>query len=119
MVNPTYLVRLQNDWFLLFEQIGQMKVPQEVAEKIKSENGVVAESPAGFDEKYFLPRSLSISRAQFMDFFRDTEKLNELTVDDITEIFKGILVGPSDLKKKLLIEILNDYPVEGHIIWQR
>jgi hypothetical protein len=52
-----------------------------------------------------------ISRNEFMQFFRDDEKLNELTVDDRLEIFSSILIGASDLTKKLLDEILNDYCV--------
>jgi hypothetical protein len=54
-----------------------------------------------------------ISREDFMKFFRDTEKLNELTVDDRIEIFRTILVGSSDLIKDLLNEILGDYCVNN------
>ena len=48
-----------------------------------------------------------------MDFFRNDEKLNELTVDDRVEIFRYILIGSSDFTKKLLDEILSDYCVEN------
>ncbi len=48
-----------------------------------------------------------------MSFFRDDEKLNELTVDERIEIFKTILVGSSDLTKDLLNEILGDYSVSN------
>ena len=54
-----------------------------------------------------------ISREDFMNFFRDDEKLNELTVDDRVEIFSYILLGSSDITKKLLDEILSDYCVEN------
>lgn len=54
-----------------------------------------------------------ISREDFMKFFRDDEKLNELTVDDRVEIFRTILVGSSDLTKDLLNEILGDYCVDN------
>lgn len=54
-----------------------------------------------------------ISRDNFMDFFRNDEKLNELTVDDRVEIFRYILIGSSDFTKKLLDEILSDYCVEN------
>lgn len=54
-----------------------------------------------------------ISRENFMNFFRDDEKLNELTVDDRIEIFKYVLIGSSDFTKKLLDEILSDYCVEN------
>jgi hypothetical protein len=56
---------------------------------------------------------LQISREDFMKFFRDDEKLNELTVDDRVEIFRTILVGSSDLTKDLLNEVLGDYCVDN------
>lgn len=52
-----------------------------------------------------------ISREDFMKFFRDDEKLNELSVDDRIEIFKTILIGSSDLTKDILNKILVDYSV--------
>ncbi len=54
-----------------------------------------------------------ITREEFMEFFRDDEKLNELTVDDRVEIFRTVLVGSSDLTKDLLNEILSDYSVSN------
>jgi hypothetical protein len=54
-----------------------------------------------------------ISRDAFMNFYRDDEKLNELTVDDRIEIFQTILVGSSDITKKLLEDLISDYCVEG------
>ncbi len=48
-----------------------------------------------------------------MKFFRDTEKLNELTPDDRVEIFRTILLGSSDFSKDLLNEILGDYCVDN------
>lgn len=54
-----------------------------------------------------------ITREDFMNFFRDEEKLNELSVDDRNEIFRYILAGSSDFTKKLLDEILSDYCVEN------
>ncbi|MGC1631935.1 MAG: hypothetical protein WA749_07455 [Gelidibacter sp.] len=59
-------------------------------------------------EKY-----LQISREEFMKFFRDDEKLNELTADDRVEIFRTILVGSSDLTMDLLNEVLGDYSVSN------
>ncbi len=55
--------------------------------------------------------SETITRNQFMAFFRDDEKLNELSVDDRIEIFSTILSGSSDFKKELLDNILSDYCV--------
>lgn len=55
----------------------------------------------------------NISREDFMNFFRNDEKLNELTVDDRIEIFRTILVGSSDFSKKLLDDILSDYSVSN------
>ena len=46
-----------------------------------------------------------------MKFFRNDEKINELTIDDRIEIFRTILAGSSDLTKEILDEILEDYSV--------
>jgi len=54
-----------------------------------------------------------ITSQEFMEFFRDDEKLNELTGDDRVEIFRTILIGGSDLTKDLLNEILSDYSVSN------
>lgn len=54
-----------------------------------------------------------MSREDFMTFFRDDQKLNELTVDDRIEIFRTVLVGNSDLTKELLNEVLSDYSVSN------
>jgi hypothetical protein len=56
---------------------------------------------------------LKISREDFMNFFRNTAKLNELTTDDRVEIFRTILSGSSDFSKDLLNEILGDYCVDN------
>lgn len=50
-----------------------------------------------------------MTRDDFMDFFRDNEKLNTLSVDDRIEVFSTILLGSSDFKKKLFDEIFSDY----------
>lgn len=55
----------------------------------------------------------SISREDFMNFFRDDMKLNELTVDDRLEIFYQVLAGNSDITKELLDELLSDYCVDN------
>ncbi|WP_226064716.1 hypothetical protein [Kaistella polysaccharea] len=54
-----------------------------------------------------------ISREDFVKFFRDDEKLNELTADDRIEIFRTILIGNSDFSKKLSEEIFQDYSVSN------
>ena len=54
-----------------------------------------------------------------MKFFRDNDKLNELTVDDRIEIFRTILIGSSDLTKDLLNEILGDYSVDNLEVIER
>ena len=54
-----------------------------------------------------------ISRQDFMNFFRDSDQLNELTPDDRVEVFSNILLGGSDLTKELLNEILKDYAVRN------
>ena len=53
-----------------------------------------------------------------MAFFRDDEKLIELTVDDRLEIFNTILVGSSDVTVKLFNELLGDYNVADLSILQ-
>lgn len=55
----------------------------------------------------------TISRDDFMMYFRNNEKLNELSVDDRIEIFSTILLGSSDFKKKLFDEIFSDYCVKN------
>jgi len=52
-----------------------------------------------------------INREDFMHFFRDEEKQNQLTPDDRDEIFRTILLGSSDISKKLLKEVISDYSV--------
>lgn len=54
-----------------------------------------------------------INRQEFMQFFRDDEKLNELTPDDRDEIFRTILLGSCDITKELLEEIISDYSVSN------
>ena len=60
-----------------------------------------------------------LTREDFMKFFRDNEKLNELSVDDRIEIFRTILIGSSDLTKDLLNEILDDYSVDNLEVIER
>jgi hypothetical protein len=55
----------------------------------------------------------AIKREEFMQFFRDDEKLNELTVDDRIEIFRTILIGSSDITKELIANVLTDYSVSN------
>ncbi len=52
-----------------------------------------------------------MDRNDFMNFFRNTELLNTLSVDDRIEIFSTILLGSSDLKKQLFDDIFTDYCV--------
>lgn len=54
-----------------------------------------------------------INREEFMQFFRDDEKLNELSPDDRNEIFRTILLGSCDITKKLLEELILDYNVSN------
>lgn len=55
----------------------------------------------------------SISREDFMNFFRDTDKLNELTPDDRVEIFLSVLLGKIDITKELLDELVANYSVSN------
>lgn len=43
--------------------------------------------------KTIMNNNRTIMREDFMNFFRDDEKLNELTVDDRLEIFTTIYLG--------------------------
>ena len=54
-----------------------------------------------------------MDRNQFMNFFRDNDKLNLLSADDRVEIFKTILLGSSDITKQLLDELIIDYYIEN------
>jgi len=54
-----------------------------------------------------------INREEFMQFFRDDEKLNELTPDDRIEIFRTILVGSFDFTKELIEDVISDYSVSN------
>ncbi|GAL70105.1 hypothetical protein [Jejuia pallidilutea] len=53
----------------------------------------------------------NINREDFMNFFRDDEKLNTLSTDDRVEIFLQILPGGSDITEDLLNELISDYQV--------
>lgn len=52
-----------------------------------------------------------MTRDDFMDFFRDDEKLNTLSNDDRVEVFRTILAGSSDITVELLNELLDDYGI--------
>lgn len=51
------------------------------------------------------------SRDDFMDFFRDDEKIATLSADDRVELFCHALIGDSDFTAELLNEVLADYDV--------
>jgi hypothetical protein len=53
----------------------------------------------------------TMDRDAFMAFFRDEGSLNTLSTDDRYEIFQGILLGSSDITKKALDELINNYNV--------
>ena len=55
----------------------------------------------------------SVTRDDFMAFFRNDEMLNQLSADDRLEIFQQVLRGSSDIAKELLDELINDYCVGG------
>ena len=54
------------------------------------------------------------TRQDFMSFFRDDNKLSELSTVDRIEVFRTILTGSSDINKELLNDLLSDYGV-GHL----
>ena len=51
------------------------------------------------------------TRDEFMEFFRDDEMLNMLSVDDRVEIFLSILLGNLDFTKQLFDTLFSDYEV--------
>jgi len=53
----------------------------------------------------------TITREDFLSFFRDDECLNTLSPDDRIEVFSTILLGSSDFKKELFDRIFSDYCV--------
>jgi hypothetical protein len=55
----------------------------------------------------------SISRDQFMAFFRGSVSLEKLSVADRKEVFSTILLGSSDITKALLDSVISDYCVEN------
>ncbi|MCT9356101.1 hypothetical protein KTI19_13255 [Acinetobacter baumannii] len=57
-----------------------------------------------------------MDREHFMDFFRNDEKLEQLTPDDRIEIFLNVLLGSSDIDVKLLNELLNNYDISNIVI---
>jgi hypothetical protein len=54
-----------------------------------------------------------MSRDDFMEFFRDDDLLNQLSVDDRIEVFSTILLGSTDITKSLLDRLLIDYCVSN------
>ncbi len=51
------------------------------------------------------------TREDFMEFFRDDEMLNMLSVEDRIEIFLTILLGNLDFTKELFDSLFSDYQV--------
>jgi hypothetical protein len=51
------------------------------------------------------------TREDFMEFFRNDEMLNMLSIDDRIEIFSSILLGNLDFTKQLFDTIFSDYEV--------
>ncbi|ENZ1642569.1 hypothetical protein ACRQ9C_003805 [Acinetobacter baumannii] len=60
-----------------------------------------------------------MDREHFMDFFRNDEKLEQLTPDDRIEIFLNVLLGSSDIDVKLLNELLNNYVISNIVISEK
>ncbi|MEY2220254.1 hypothetical protein AB7971_17985 [Acinetobacter baumannii] len=60
-----------------------------------------------------------MDREHFMDFFRNDEKLEQLTPDDRIEIFLNVLLGSSDIDVKLLNQLLNNYDIRNIVISEK
>lgn len=65
----------------------------------------------GWTEYCVVKNASNMTREDFMEFFREDDKLQTLTADDRIEIFSQILLGQSDFTKELLEEIFRDYGV--------
>lgn len=59
----------------------------------------------------FVAMDATVTRDDFMRFFRDDEALATLTTDDRIEIFLQVLSGASDITPALLEELKRDYCV--------
>jgi hypothetical protein len=57
------------------------------------------------------------TRSDFMSFFRDSEKLNELSPDDRVEVFLGVLLGASDITVETINGLFSDYGVDDLFVF--
>lgn len=60
-----------------------------------------------------------MDRENFMNFFRNDEKLEQLSPNDRIEIFLNILLGSSDIDVKLLNELLTNYDISNIVISEK
>ena len=63
----------------------------------------------------FVAMNATVTRDDFMRFFRDDEALATLTTDDRFEIFLQILPGASEITPALLEELMWDYCVDSKL----
>lgn len=56
-----------------------------------------------------------ITRDEFMEFFRDEDFHQKITVEDAKEIFLNILHGSSDIREELLFELFDNYGVKFYL----
>ena len=59
-----------------------------------------------------------ITREQFLDYFRSDKYNEEMSADDCIEIFSTASKGSSDITKKLIDDIANDYSVGNLMVIQ-
>lgn len=59
------------------------------------------------------PNAKSYDRDDFMSFLRDESKLDQLTREERTEVFRNALVGSSDFTKEVFEELFKKYGIEG------
>lgn len=59
------------------------------------------------------PDARSYDRDDFMNFLRDESKLDQLTREERTEVFRNALVGSSDFTKEVFEELFKKYGIEG------
>lgn len=59
------------------------------------------------------PNAKTYDRDDFMSFLRDESKLDQLTREERTEVFRNALVGSSDFTKEVFEELFKKYGIEG------
>ncbi len=60
----------------------------------------------------FINKSSTISREQFLDYYRSDQYSQEMSADDCLEVFLGSIKGSSDLTQDNMSSLFSDYSEE-------